>query len=151
VLIKPELPLGVGPKGVNADAVREYICEHCGCCYLARRLPDNRLRVCSNECKRKRRNTRAVQARRGGPPADYARINAARTLRRAEARAGRVCATLRSTARGGPFDPPLLFRHLPGEVASGREGPPRRFPGRVPETEATCVPQAPLRQSPRGR
>jgi hypothetical protein len=111
VLIRPELPLGVGPKGVNADAVREYICEHCGCCYLARRLPDNRLRVCSNECKRKRRNTRAVQARRGGPPADYARINAARTLRRAEARAGRVCATLRSTARGGPFDPPLLFRH----------------------------------------
>jgi hypothetical protein len=47
--------------------------------------------LCSNECSRRWRNWRAARRRFRHPP-DYQLVNAARRTRRAEARAGRVCA-----------------------------------------------------------
>ena len=82
--VTPEFSMGVA---------REYVCEYCGARYLGlKRGGDHRVRVCSNECARRRYNAnqRLWRQRRGRP--DYQLINAGRTARRAEARAGRVCA-----------------------------------------------------------
>jgi len=72
---------------------REYVCEYCGARYLGlKRGGDHRVRVCSNECARRRRNAKQRLWRQRRDPSDYQLINAARTARRAETRAGRVCA-----------------------------------------------------------
>ena len=72
---------------------REYVCEYCGARYLGlKRGGDRRVRVCSNECARRQRNAKQQLWRQWRDRPDYRLINAARTVRRAEARAGRVCA-----------------------------------------------------------
>jgi len=72
---------------------REYVCEYCGARYLGlRRGGDHRVRVCSNECARRLHNAKQRLWRQRRGPSDYQLINAVRTARRAEARAGRVCA-----------------------------------------------------------
>lgn len=83
VLPKPEFPTW---------RMREYLCEVCGCRYLGHKLSHGkRICVCSNRCERKRRNSRQRWLREFYGPPDYHQVNAARTARRAEARANRVC------------------------------------------------------------
>jgi hypothetical protein len=69
---------------------RQYVCEHCGRGYVGIQLRGDQLCFCSNRCERERRNAQQRQWRENNPP-DYRIVNAARTARRAEARAGRVC------------------------------------------------------------
>ena len=72
---------------------REYVCEYCGARYLGlKRGGERRVRVCSNECARRQRNAKQQLWRQWRDRPDYQLINAARTARRADARAGRVCA-----------------------------------------------------------
>jgi hypothetical protein len=78
------------PELREAD-VRQYICQHCGRDYVGVQLLGNqRICVCSNYCERKQRNVQQRQWREKNPP-DYRLINAARAIRRAETRSGRVC------------------------------------------------------------
>jgi hypothetical protein len=67
--------------------LREYSCYHCGAGYLG---PRGRVYVCSDHCGRDRRKTRKRKWRQDNPLLSQ-QINAARTARRAEARASRVC------------------------------------------------------------
>jgi hypothetical protein len=87
-----EIGIRVTPEFSVWEA-REYVCEYCGVRYLGlKRGGDHRVRVCSNECARRRRNAKQRLWRQQRGPSDYQLINAARASMRAEARAGRSCA-----------------------------------------------------------
>jgi len=68
---------------------REYACRECGTRFLDHSFRSNQVRLCSNRCERDRHN---AQQRRWRIWAGRETDNAARTQRRAEARAGRTCA-----------------------------------------------------------
>jgi hypothetical protein len=94
--VKPEIP--------EFDGF-EYHCQQCDRRFLSGRLHGNQVPLCSNRCERDRQNAWRRRWRERNP-ADYRLINAARTARRAEARAGRMCehcgtpiAAARSTKR----------------------------------------------------
>ena len=95
--------------------VREYICEHCGRRYLGIELRGPWcLCVCSNRCERERRNAQQCQWRENNPP-DYRLVNAARTARRAEARAARVCEHC-----GAPIDAARSTRRFCSDICRAR-------------------------------
>src|SRR5262249_46061687 len=88
---------------LRADEAREYLCEQCGVHYVGVRVgglaglfnPVDRhsrrgTMFCSNNCARLWRNASQRECRPINPPPP-AEPNAARTARRAEARAGRTC------------------------------------------------------------
>lgn len=68
----------------------EWDCAYCGKRFLATFRPKVKLYFCSNRCERLWRNAVYRDWRHNNPP-DYARVNKARTEKRAAARAERVC------------------------------------------------------------
>ena len=68
----------------------EYECEYCSRRFLSHRIHGNGVRLCSNECEYVRSNQMRRKRREENPP-DYLAINAARVMKRAEARAGGMC------------------------------------------------------------
>jgi hypothetical protein len=70
----------------------EYECEHCGARFLAYKLADNVVRLCSNKCERERTTAQQRAWREANPRQDYYRqYHRKRDQQRAEARADRHC------------------------------------------------------------
>jgi hypothetical protein len=122
--VKPEIP---------AIVAEEYRCAHCGVAFFSYALPGTRVRLCSDQCLRDRRKVQQRQwcANHADQVAYYYRkVNTARSKRRAEARAGRVCETCGTSIEAAPVIEAVLLRPLPGAGAQsrGKNGDGSRYP-----------------------
>lgn len=91
---RPELPETMFSTLRWKNEVHECNCDHCGIRFLWRRWAHDRhyggIRCCSNQCKAERAKANKRHWRKLNP-VSVSKNNRSRTLKRAEARAGRTC------------------------------------------------------------
>lgn len=96
------------------DRSRVYVCDWCQRPYLSRERRQHVIRLCSDQCEKNRINA-AAQHRQELCLPDYRAVNAKRTARRADARAGRTCAHC-----GVPFEAARSTRRFCSDICRVR-------------------------------